>query len=58
MDLHRGDPAYPASPRWSIGLRDNWSGEYAFVTFVSFRDVILRLRIAMSNLEIQITRQR
>ena len=50
MEFHRGEPVYPARPRWSIGLRDNWSGEEAWIVFRSWRDVLRRFTVTMSNL--------
>ncbi len=50
MEIHRDDPIYPVTPRWSIGLRDNWSGEYHWITFSSYRDTIRRIRMVMCNL--------
>ena len=50
MELHRGEPVYPARPRWSIGLRDNWSGEEAWIVFRSWRDIIRRVNVVRANL--------
>jgi len=50
MELHRGEPVYPARPRWSIGIRDNWSGESAWVTFTSCRDAVKRIKVVMAQL--------
>jgi len=53
MELHRDNPIYPVTPRWSIGLRDNWQrGEQSWITFRSWRDVLRRLTRAMAGLEI------
>ena len=54
MELHRGAPVYPDRPRWSIGIRDNWSGEDGWFTFVSFRDVIRRIGVVMGGLSVTI----
>jgi hypothetical protein len=45
---HSNLPKYPTSPRWSIGIRDNWSDESGWFTFISWRDTFRRLRIAMT----------
>jgi hypothetical protein len=52
MELRRGDPIYPVRPRWSIGIRDNWSGEAGWFEFRSMRDVILRIGAVMSGLSV------
>jgi hypothetical protein len=52
MEIHRFDPVYPVKPRWSIGLRDNWSGESSWFTFKSFRDTMRRILKAMCLLAI------
>ena len=57
MELRQGEPIYPVTPRWSIGLRDNWSGESGWITFISYRDAMRRLRVVMSNLSIVVARR-
>jgi len=54
MEIHRGIPIYPVIPRWSIGIRDNWSGEDGWFTFVSFRDLIRRIGIVMRGMSVTI----
>jgi len=52
MELHRGETVYPVTPRWSIGIRDNWSGESGWITFKSWRDVVKRFNIVRSHLSV------
>lgn len=53
MELHKDDPVYPARPRWSVGIRDNWSGESGWFEFRSMRDVIRKIHIAL-KIEVEI----
>jgi hypothetical protein len=47
LRAHDGVPVWPVSPRWSIGVRDNWANEEGWFTWKSWRDTLLRLRMAM-----------